>query len=128
MGQLLADLALLPDRIFCSTAVRARQTAELLVPASGYQGEIEFRDDLYLAPSWQLRETLRELPDACAWVMIIGHNPGLEEFLQELTGEEEHLPTAALAQVELNIPNWESLQPSTRGKLLGLWRPKELDT
>ena len=58
--------------------------------------------------------------------MIVGHNPGLEQLIAHLTGEQEDLPTAALAQIALPIDRWRDLKKSTRGELLGFWRPKEL--
>ena len=59
-------------------------------------------------------------------VMIVGHNPGLEKLVEQLTGERQDLPTAALAQIGLPIDQWRDLKLSTRGTLVGLWRPKEL--
>ena len=58
--------------------------------------------------------------------MIVKHNPGLEELVAQLTGERQDLPTAALAQIVLPIDQWRDLELSTRGTLLGHWRPKEL--
>jgi phosphohistidine phosphatase len=58
--------------------------------------------------------------------MIVGHNPGLEELVEQLTGAQQDLPTAALAQIVLPINHWRDLKPSTRGTLKGHWRPKEL--
>jgi phosphohistidine phosphatase len=58
--------------------------------------------------------------------MIVGHNPGLEELVEQLTGERPDLPTAALAHIVLPIHRWRDLKPSTRGMLKGHWRPKEL--
>jgi phosphohistidine phosphatase len=58
--------------------------------------------------------------------MIVGHNPGLEELVAQLTGERQDLPTAALAQIVLPIDQWRDLKLSTRGTLAGRWRPKEL--
>jgi phosphohistidine phosphatase len=60
-------------------------------------------------------------------VMIVGHNPGLEELVAQLTGEHQDLPTAALAQIVLPpIDQWRDLKPSTRGTLVRHWRPKDL--
>jgi phosphohistidine phosphatase len=58
--------------------------------------------------------------------MIVGHNPGLEELIEHLTGERQDLPTATLAQIALPIDQWRDLKLSTRGTLLGHWRPEEL--
>ncbi len=60
-------------------------------------------------------------------VMVVGHNPGLEDLVARLTGEEELLPTAGLARISLPIENWKELRLSTKGRLVGVWRPKELD-
>jgi phosphohistidine phosphatase len=67
-----------------------------------------------------MRETKAET------VMIVGHNPGLEELVAQLTGDQQDLPTAALAQIVLSIDEWRDLNLSTHGTLVGLWRPKEL--
>ena len=56
--------------------------------------------------------------------MIVGHNPGLEELVAQLTGELEDLPTAALARIALPIDRWSDLDATTRGTLVGLWRPR----
>ncbi|MHC4992311.1 MAG: SixA phosphatase family protein, partial [Planctomycetota bacterium] len=74
MGQLLAEMDLLPDVIVCSTATRARSTAELLIQASGYEGAVQFSEDLYWThggPRAAL-EVLRDLPDAYDSVMLVG--------------------------------------------------------
>jgi len=59
-------------------------------------------------------------------VMIVGHNPGLEKLVEQLTGERQDLPTATLAQIRLPIDQWRDLKLSTRRTLVGLWRPEEL--
>ena len=70
-----------------------------------------------------LLPTVRENAET---VMIVGHNPGLEELVEHLTGERQDLPTAALAQIGVPIDHWRDLNLSTRGTLVGLWRPEEL--
>jgi phosphohistidine phosphatase len=59
--------------------------------------------------------------------MIVGHNPGQENLIRELTGRDERFPTAALAQIDLPIESWKDLELNARGKLVHLWLPKELD-
>ena len=56
--------------------------------------------------------------------MVVGHNPGLEQLLEELTGEYQPLPTAALAQVTMPIQNWAELSNNREGKLVDIWRPR----
>ena len=69
---------------------------------------------------------LRTAGEKAETVMIVGHNPGLEELVAQLTGDWQDLPTAALAQIVLPIDRWRDLKLSTRGTLVGHWGPKEL--
>jgi len=66
------------------------------------------------------------VPDQVDSVMIVAHNPGLEEFLYELAGESARIPTSALAQVALPIDSWQDLEDEVQGELVNLWRVKEL--
>jgi phosphohistidine phosphatase len=127
IGELLKEEQLLPDEILGSTAVRVRETVELVVQNSGYRGKIAFRPELYLAGSEAYLQALRALPDDCQRAMVVGHNPGLEDLLGVLTGAREHLTTAALAQVELDVSRWRDLDARRDGRLIQLWRPKELE-
>ena len=80
----------------------------------------------YLADPEVYLELLRELGADVRTAMVVGHNPGMEELVELLTGRDEIFPTAALARVELAIDRWVELSPGTRGRLVSLWRPKEL--
>ena len=130
MGSLLREQGLIPDLIISSSARRARMTAEAVVEESGYNGEVRFSRELYGAGPEAYLEALQILDDKHLCVMIVGHNPDLEELLEILTGDVEVLPTAALAQVELDIDLWHELSFETdelQGKLIALWRPRELN-
>jgi phosphohistidine phosphatase len=94
--------------------------------AARYAGEILLNRRLYMASPADIRSLLRTVPEEAGSVMIVGHNPGLEELVAQLTGERQDLPTAALAQIVLPIDQWRGLKLSTRGTLAGHWRPKEL--
>jgi phosphohistidine phosphatase len=125
MGELLRQQDLLPDLILSSTAKRAEKTAEAIAEASGYEGEIRLSRDLYAAPPEAYLEALHDLPDEYGCVMVVGHNPGMEELLDVLTGESASLPTAALAQVELGIEHWSQVSQAPLGKLVNIWLPVE---
>ena len=127
MGQLVHELGLAPDTIISSDAVRARVTAAAVADAFGFAGEIRLERRLYLATPSDIITVLRSVPVSAATAMIVGHNPGLEQLVERLTAEANELPTAALVQISLPIERWRDLKLSTRGKLLGLWRPKELE-
>ena len=130
MGQLAREEGLAPDLIVSSDAVRARLTAEAMADATG--GRILLDARLYHASATEILAVLRsvvehsDVENGVATVMIVGHNPGLEQLIALLTGELEALPTAALAEIALPIERWSALDTTIRGTLIGVWRPKEL--
>ena len=127
MGELVREHRLTPDVIISSDAVRARLTAEAVAERARYASEILLDPRLYIASPAGILAVLRTVRETNAGtVMIVGHNPGLEELVERLTGEQHDLPTAALVQIVLPIDRWRDLKVSTRGTLFGLWRPKEL--
>jgi len=126
MGQLLYEEDLVPDVILSSTAQRARDTADLVTEASGFEGEIAYLEDLYHAWPSDYLDALRGLSDDNDSVMIVGHNPGMELLLELLTGKSERFPTAALALIQLPIDNWAQLNDETEGELIQLWLPRAL--
>ena len=126
MGELLKQENLVPDLIISSTAERARRTAELASEASGYRGQIQHQAELYHGAPEDFIGVLIDAAGKTDCVMVVGHNPGLEELLTALTGIDAFLPTAALAQVSLPIANWDELRLPTPGQLENLWRPREL--
>lgn len=117
IGRLLGKQGLVPQRILCSTAERARRTAELAAAACGYRGGIDFRDALYSSDPATWLRLVAETGDRCERVLVAGHNPEVEELVQILTGEPVRMPTAALARVELPVEHWAEVSLSTRGRL-----------
>ncbi len=126
MGKLIRKGDLLPDLIVSSTARRARETVEYIIEEADYHGDVLWREALYAASPEAYIQALRELPDSYERVMVVGHNPGLEELIAMLTDSWESMPTAALAQLSLNIERWSELGYDPVGKLIKVWRPKEL--
>lgn len=126
MGELIKQQGLLPDRILSSTARRAYETAQIVAQYSGYDRKIQFIEDLYHAPPASYLKVLAKLPDELDCVMVIGHNPGLEELIEVLTGRCEVFPTAALAHVVLSIDTWHDTRNSNSGTLINVWRPRKL--
>jgi phosphohistidine phosphatase len=126
MGELVREYGLMPDVVISSDAVRARLTSEAMADAAHYTGEILLDQRLYLAGPDDILSLLRGVRQNAETVMIVGHNPGLEDLVEQLTGARQELPTAALAQIVLPIDRWRDLTLSTRGTLVGHWRPKQL--
>ncbi len=115
MGTALAALAMIPDRILTSTAVRARETTRLVAAAIGYEGESVEEPSIYAASVDTLLDVLRDGDDE-GTLLLVGHNPGLEELICLLTGGMDaepivRLPTAGLACLALDIEQWSHLRP-----------------
>ena len=126
LGRLLAQHELTPDLVVTSAARRAATTAELVALAAEYGGDIQYSNELYLADPETFLDVARDTADAVTRLMLVGHNPGIEELVTDLAGREERMPTAALACFRLSIARWRELNDETAAELLHLWRPKEL--
>jgi phosphohistidine phosphatase len=127
MGRLLRDENLLPDLIVSSSAKRCRKTADHVIEQSGYRGETRITGDLYEANEQTLREFLGRLDDRVSRVLLVAHNPGMEQLLQSLIGSYSPLTTAALANLELPIESWRDLNGETHATLHNIWQPQELE-
>ncbi|MEK9968564.1 MAG: histidine phosphatase family protein [Ferrovibrio sp.] len=126
----MGERAIYPDLVLCSPATRTRQTWERLekrlssnAPASipGEPGT-RFEAKLYMAESATLLSLVRATPAPIREVLLVGHNPGLEDFAQDLTGSSagdalERLkakyPTGGLAELTFNAKNWGQLAPKS---------------
>jgi phosphohistidine phosphatase len=127
MGKLLSDQNLVPDLIVSSSAKRTRRTAELVAEAAEYRGETRLIGDLYEASADRLFDTIRNLPEAADRVLIIGHNPGLEELLEAVTKTYRPLTTGALAWLEFSVESWREINRGTVAELRQHWQPRELE-
>ena len=139
MGRFISQQNLQPDLVLCSSASRARQTWEL-VAAEWDQTDrlgmppVEMHSSLYLATPGELLSAVRRIDDGIEAVMIVGHNPGMEQFASNLLAQGEpkdlkkmakKFPTAALAVIQLAIEHWSSLVFGI-GRLETFVRPRDL--
>lgn len=127
MGKLLKEKDLLPDLVISSTAARAKDTASAVIKHSGYKGKkIEF-ESLYAAEPTAYLTVIRKLGDNYQRVLIVGHNPGIEELIEQLTGEIHIIPTCTLAQIEFDAEKWSAVLRgvTNRGRLVEVLRPNE---
>ena len=123
---MLRERSTLPDLIITSDAIRARSTAEAAAEAAGYDGQILLEPALYLATPAKIVEVLNSMADESAGtVMIVGHNPGLEGLIAQLSGEHQPMPTAALVQLLLPIDRWRDLDLSLSASVGDTWRPRD---
>ena len=111
------------DAIFCSPAVRARQTTMILAqPLSLNIIKIFYPDELYEASLDALVEFLHDLDDAFKNVLVVGHNPALSYLAEYLTSSGVSLTTASAAIIRLDIAHWHELT-GNKGALLHVEAP-----
>jgi phosphohistidine phosphatase len=120
-----------PELVLCSGSRRTRQTLKRIAPGLGDSAEVQIRSELYAASSAELLEVLREQPDEVGSVMVIGHNPGIQDLAlnlarggPEIARVRRKFPTGALATLELE-GSWRGLAPGT-AELTSFVKPKEL--
>ncbi len=120
MGMAIRDRGLRPNLILCSPSIRTRQTLALAqAMAWDDPPDTRFESKIYEASSETLLKLLKSCPDDVRHVMIVGHNPGLQDLAIMLAqpggGEieriEEKLPTAALVSFQFEGERWKSLRP-----------------
>lgn len=124
------------ERVLASPAVRVTQTIELAMQAANIKSPVRWDRRIYLATSPSLIEFLREQEGDPATVLLIGHNPGLEDVIFDLVPDdgssplrdivEEKFPTAAFAVLEIDIDSWSELDDGM-ARLVHLTRPRDLD-
>lgn len=124
MGRVMRDNALAPRLILSSPAVRARETARLVKEAAGLDAEIKHNERIYEASPQTLKHVASSIDDRFESAMLVGHNPGMEGFVHFLTGEQQSMPTASLAVIDLDIAGWDQIGKGT-GKLRRIIRPRD---
>ncbi len=126
MGEFLREQGLIPDLIISSTAKRARKTAQAVAEQMESGVALQLVRELYFGTAQSWLQLLQSCDPSVESVLLVGHNPGMEQFLESLTCDYESLPTAAVAWVELPIESWGELSEHIAARLVHVWRPKEL--
>jgi phosphohistidine phosphatase len=133
MAAYIAEQELVPDLVLCSAARRARDTLHLALPSWTPEPRIDFVKALYLAEMPTLLALIHDTPEEARRLMIIGHNPGLQNFALVLIGADapearpiaRKFPTAAVAVIRFDIADWAAVRPGC-GRLGSFTTPKQL--
>ena len=134
MGREMKQRGFAFDLVLASPATRVRETIEgVAEDCPGFDRDVRFEESIYLADSSTLIDLVHSLPDEIEVALIVGHNPGLERMVLQLTKDSERrsrvaegYPTAALAIIEFGAGRWASVEPGS-GDLAELILPRELD-
>ena len=131
MAEHLRREGIAPELVLCSPSRRTRQTLKRLAPGLGRNADVQIEPELSAASAAALLEVLHEVPDELESVMLIGHNPGIQDLALSLAGTGSEIPrlrgkfpTAALATLELS-GTWRELAPGS-ADLVSFVKPKEL--
>ena len=138
MGAEMHHRQYVPELAFCSTARRTVETWERVAPEFSAASRVEFLDALYLASPRTIAKLVQGADDAAGTLLVLGHNPGLEDCAAQLTRKPEtqderamheqmrdKFPTCALAALEFEIRHWRDVEPGT-GMLFDFIRPRDL--
>lgn len=116
MAKRLKKAGITPSLVLCSPALRARQTLELVAPALGKKVDVRYEEGLYGASVADVIKRLGKLPASVPSVMVVGHNPTMQELALDLSGSgaeigrmRQKFPTAALAILEIDRKTWKDL-------------------
>jgi phosphohistidine phosphatase len=136
MARYLRKNGFIPDLMLISTSARTSQTADLVLREMN--AKADYRETLYLAEAGKILSLVQGAPQSAESVMVVGHNPGLEDLASLLAREpvrhkerhrrdvlEEKFPTAALAVLDFDVEKWRDICPG-EGKLRDFVRPKDL--
>jgi phosphohistidine phosphatase len=102
IGGWLRDHGVAPDVVWCSSALRARQTwSAAAAELGGSAGDPSYLRSVYQAGPGDLVELLRDVAADVESVLVLGHNPTMEQALSALTGEPRDFPAAGVAVIEV---------------------------
>jgi phosphohistidine phosphatase len=132
VGTWLHEQGIQPDLVLSSPAERAKQTTLAVLRELGIgKNEAQWKREIYGATAPELLEVLGACPAKARTVLLVGHNPGLEDLLNYLRGDDllppeegKLLPTGAVALVEMP-EDWRDL-PAGSARLISVTRPRDL--
>lgn len=133
MAAHIHDADVRPSLVLCSSALRTRETLAAILPALGEAVVVVIDPSLYSAGAKEIVDRVRAASDDVPSIMVIGHNPGMQEFAltlatsgPALSAVREGFVTGALATLEFPGEHWRLLGPGT-AELVAFVAPRELD-
>jgi len=139
MGRWAAHEGMRFDAVLASPAKRVVETLRGFTAAHGHCPEPQFDLRIYLASAASIADLVAGTAPDVSRLLIVGHSPGLEEFILEAIGPdcdpalreavEQKFPTAAMAVLEFDVENWADLTDGFAGhaRLRAFMRPRDLD-
>ena len=118
IGKTLASEDFVTDKVICSGAYRAKETFQCLNEHLKItDNKIEYTDTLYLASLRQLLAEIENFNNDIDNIVIIGHNPGLTELCNYMTGDDlQNLPTCAVYSIVFPVDDWRAIDAEMGSK------------
>lgn len=98
LAEYMANNRYIPEVILCSSAKRTRETLEPILEVLEFGGEVKYLENLYLANAYEIGEVINSVN--AETLLVVGHNPGIEDYLSKLVGEELNMKTCHLAVID----------------------------
>lgn len=127
MGQRLAKRKIRPESMITSPARRAADTANLIANEVSFSlKNIQKEPLFYLASISEMISVLHHVPNNIDTLMVFGHNPGLTDLANVLSGADIYnIPTSGIAEIEFDISSWNEIERKS-GKLISFDYPKKI--
>lgn len=134
MGRYIAEQALIPDHAIVSTAARTRETWRLVSDMFPRTPPVDFEPRIYEAAPRDILAAIADAPAPAKSLIVVGHNPGFHDTANLLVNSgdtrmlhnlSEKFPTAALAVIDLDIPDWRAIRLGS-GRLERFITPRAL--
>jgi phosphohistidine phosphatase len=132
IGKYMRQKKIRPALVLCSPSLRTRQTLAAIEGSLGKDCTVDVVPELYAASEQELLGLLQTVPDSVSSVMLIGHNPGLQQLAVALASRggdlprlAERFPTGALATLIAHGERWSALKPGD-AELVDYVVPREL--
>jgi phosphohistidine phosphatase len=134
VGRHMREAGLRFDAVLASPATRVAETIDEVSDGIGHSLSPDWEKRIYLASTDELLDVVRAAPDEADSLLLVGHNPGLEQLVLTLVPEGDgkrgevaiKYPTASLAEMTLDIAHWNEVAPGTAA-LVRFVRPRDLD-
>ncbi|GAB3423896.1 SixA phosphatase family protein [Niabella aquatica] len=125
MAKRLLDKGYKLDKIFSSPAVRTRETTAIFAKVHQVEKEdIKYFDNLYLGDTLQITEAVNWLQKNIDTLAVVGHNPGVTNFVNDVTGSDiDSLPTSGIAVIKANCDDWQEFNNAQK-TLAEVFSPK----
>lgn len=127
MGQRLAHRQIMPEGMITSPAKRAADTAKLIAKEISFSSKnIQEEPLFYLASIKNMIAVLQSVPNDIETLMVFGHNPGLTDLANFLSGADIYnIPTCGIAEIEFKISSWNEIEKES-GNLNSIDYPKKI--